>query len=225
MVCERLHREAQDPSRYLSRSPAVRGDPKKMVLGIGFGDTGTRSLSEALRALGLRVRHNDPSTIFWALRKRDFTSIAGLADAWVDTPVGALWPVLIRAFPNYRAILTTRADYHRVYSPMESRCDPDSKRNFAQSMCVELGRACPTNLTHNRHLERAHTARVLESIPRKRLLVMNLSAGFSWAPLAQFLKRPEPNVSFPRSVLDRGVCTAFGCWKRSEYEKRIALAG
>ena len=139
--CRRLYQDAQDPERFLAKLPPIRGDPRRLVLGIGFGDTGTRSIAEALRAFGLRVRHFDPSTIFWCLRKRDFTALAGIADAWSDTPVGGLWRILIRVFPNYRAILTTRADYNRAYRPKEPRCVPGSGRNFAQSMCVELGSA------------------------------------------------------------------------------------
>ena len=193
--CTHLRALAMQPEAHiasLGRRWRVYDAP--LVFGVGFGDTGTRSLQCSLNGLHVRSEHNTPQELLQAVQRHDFGHILGRAQAYTDDPIAGLWKILFAAFPHARFVLTTRSDYHRdsgyacITSSTGTRVWHREKERLGQ--CLQYGRGCPENRQENVLLEREHTARVIADVPPERLLVMNLSDGsFSRGRLARFLNR------------------------------------
>ncbi|KAJ1463058.1 hypothetical protein M885DRAFT_610084 [Pelagophyceae sp. CCMP2097] len=182
----------------------LRGEtsPLPLVLGAGLGGTATRSVAAAVRALGVPTCHESK----WLGRglEEEGLAVLGRSGAWFDDPMGGVWPRALCRYPNAKIILTVRAGYHREYADGTPKCPRnangtlDVNRYVKTSRCLTYGVVCP-DLEQAAHAYHRGVRRVLAQVPKHKLLVVNISAGLTWTPLAAFLSRPAPSGAFPRS--------------------------
>jgi hypothetical protein len=134
-------------------SPDMKVSEMEMVLGSGLGATGTRSVAAAVDALGIPTCHKfDKYVELLNLTRNDPTDVGIFAQfgprAFFDTPMATLWPRLACAFPNYKIVHTTRADYHRNYD--EAYCAQERKWKTGHVLCMNQNFTARTPST--RHL-------------------------------------------------------------------------
>jgi len=125
---------------------------KPLVVAIGVGTTATRSLAQALRHLGLRTLHFDDEAVIRTLLlanpsrypEIDFPKLLAPYDAVADMPIPQLYPFILAAFPNARALHTVRGslEWVRKRSSMDG-LGPGAAKPFA-ALYSSLG-AVPTN--------------------------------------------------------------------------------
>lgn len=165
------------------------------IFGIGLSRSGTTSLTEALKILGFSVVHSP--TNLNQIRKRD---------AATDTTVADNFERLDVMFPGSKFIHTIREkeswlnSCERFWSLMQPQFD----RSF---LLTELHKQLYGSTTFDRaNFSGAydrHLLRVKQFFDNRSddLLIMETeySAGNRWTDLCQFLNRPVPVVSFPRS--------------------------
>jgi len=176
-----------------------------MIFAVGFGATGTKSLTWALDRLGFSTQHHCVGAPLQALIHRNFSALTQY-DAHLDDPFGALWPILADVFPNARFIVTTRIGYHRGTQRNEY-CVEHTTNNDKVSHCLMYGELCamkdalPT--TSAREQE---NVLALQQRFGKNVLVLNVSnhvESLTYKRLAGFLgvKAPEPEEPFPHTKL------------------------
>lgn len=174
------------------------------VFCIGWPKTGTASITEALRTLGLFSWHDAP----WAIGLDHITKavVSPVIDFdWIsdytavsDLPVCALFKELDQAFPGSLFIFTTRSVEPWTESMM-SMCD-NIVRNCGTVGSVMQWAHDTENL--NKEIIRArylrHEREVFEYFgDRKDLLAIDVSGGNPWPVLCDFLGLPQPDVPFP----------------------------
>jgi hypothetical protein len=188
-----------------------------MILGAGFGRTGTTSLKRALEILGCGPCYHMQTAMtrpghcrFWLRAQQggpvDFGRFLRGYTSAIDWPVCEFLPPLLETWPQARVILTVR-DADRWY---------DSVRETLWEIDRHLPWWFPPSIRrmHNaviwngrfggRFLERAHAVEVFRthedevrrSVPARQLLVFDVAQG--WEPLCAFLGRPVPDEPFPR---------------------------
>ena len=122
-------------ARTSNRTTIVRG----LVVGMGFGHTGTTSLAKLLRRAGLTVHHWSPATraLYQShlVRPADCNAMYSLtegADVVIDEPLNLLWHDIARCYPKARFILTTRGNStrwaeseHKWYPHNATHSSPD----------------------------------------------------------------------------------------------------
>ncbi|MGH8557520.1 MAG: sulfotransferase family protein [Methylococcales bacterium] len=174
------------------------------VFCIGWSKTGTTSLTEALRILGLFSCHSAPWVIGLKHRTDDITSLSidfsSIADytAMLDLPIYSLFKELDRTFPDSLFILTTRSveEWSESTSVAWNQCVEgygtiDSISRWAHGMST-----LNINMFQERYLQ--HEREVLKYFgDRNDLLVIDVTTGNPWPALCRFLKLPEPDVPFP----------------------------
>jgi hypothetical protein len=189
------------------------------VIGAGFGRTGTLSLKAALETLGfgpcyhmVEVARRPEHAQVWARAARgdridwpDF--LRGYASA-ADWPATALWRELASAFPAARIVLTVRdaaawyASFRATILERTASLSPPqaSPLRAIYDLTHELilngvfgGRAADER--HACAVYEAHNESVVAAVPKERLLVHDVAAG--WQPLCAFLERPVPSEPFP----------------------------
>jgi len=195
-------------------------------VGTGLGDTGTHSVAAAVEALGFQSCHRWKINLeLLRLSRPDDLRPFARADAYFDTPMAALLPRLACAFPNMRAVHTTRAVYARNYARSSPRsaqqaakskalgetrttkCDlarPQLQQNFI-ARCIEYGSPCPTQAVASAAFEASHAR--LAFLPAAQVLVMNLSAphGFDRGRLATFLRGNASALGNPDEFIPRAT--------------------
>jgi hypothetical protein len=191
-----------------------------MVIGAGFGRTGTMSLKLALERLGLGPCHHmielfshpeqipvweeaaDGAAVDWELLLADYRSI-------VDWPGCHFWRELTDRYPAAKVILTVRepkAWYRSASATIfralreKPRDDPVAKAQWhvARKIIVEQtfgGSTADEALAID--VLRMHDEEVRREIPAERLLVYDVSQG--WEPLCRFLAVPTPDEPFPKA--------------------------
>ncbi|MGH8610891.1 MAG: sulfotransferase [Gammaproteobacteria bacterium] len=176
----------------------------KQVFCIGWPKTGTTSLTEAFRMLGLFSWQFAPWVIGLknrtgeiALPSIDFTDIADYT-AVSDLPVPALFKELDEAFPGSLFILMTRS--LKAWSESMAALWDDQVKQYG-SVDSALRWAHGTGTLDCKVLEVRyirHRNEVLEYFEdRKDLLVIDVTRGNPWPALCGFLKIPEPALPFP----------------------------
>lgn len=181
----------------------VRPFPRR-VFCLGWQSTGTTSITEALRMLGLFSWHFAPWVI--GLRHRtdevssSSTDLSGIADytAVADLPVSALFKELDEAFPGSLFILTTR----RAEVWLESAWNLAQRihRRYGNLDSVIQWAYGTKRIDRETYRDRydRHNREVLEYFgDRKDLLVIDVTRGNPWPALCEFLKLPEPDAPFP----------------------------
>lgn len=177
---------------------------QKRVFCIGWSKTGTTSITEALRILGLFSWHFAPWVIgfkHWfsepSLPQSNFSSIYEYG-AVSDLPICALFRELDREFPGSLFILTTRSLDEWIPSAIS-----DIAKGVALTGSVSTldQWAYGTNdisreVLMNRYIQHNEQAREYFS-GRKDFLAIDLSRGNPWKELCGFLQLPIPSVEFP----------------------------
>ncbi|MFI3157240.1 MAG: sulfotransferase [Methylococcaceae bacterium] len=181
----------------------TRPFPNK-VFCIGWSKTGTVSLTEALRMLGIFSRHFTPWIIGATYFDSDvsetainFSSIADYTSV-SDVPVCALFRELDQTFPGSKFILTTRPPeswiesavlQHESLIERQGIMDPASRWVYGTD---QIDR----QLFLNRYLQ--HHQQVLEYFKyRSDLLAIDIAEDNQWQKLCDFLNLPIPDCPFP----------------------------
>ena len=190
------------------------------VIGIGYPRTGTMSLKHALEQLGfgpcyhmIEVFERPADASIWRTAltgKADWATVFDGFHSTTDAPACHFWRELLLECPNARYILTIRpaedwydSCYATVYQAMmhpERSADEDHR--IVQDMARELildtmfnGKFEDRNYAIQVYNE--HNQQVVDSVPKDRLLVFDVSEG--WGPLCNFLNVPVPAEPFPCS--------------------------
>lgn len=187
------------------------------VIGAGVGRTGTLSLKLALERLGLGPCYH---------MKEVFENLAAAVPLWdraangepvwdaifegyrsaVDFPASAFYRELAEHYPSAKVILTKR-DADRWYKSFEETISHPLSEPMPPKLAdwgkmvrnTIVDRVFDGNTRDRAHViacyER-HNAEVKRSIPPDRLLVYEVSEG--WSPLCRFLGAPIPDEPFPK---------------------------
>ena len=191
-----------------------------MVIGAGFGRTGTLSLKTALEQLGLGPCHHmvelfkhpeqipvwdaatDGAAVDWEALLAGYRSI-------VDWPGCHFWRELVDRYPGAKVVLTVRdpAGWYRSAADtifrfmLEKPKDDPAYRaqwRLVRKMILEQtfgGSVADPELAME--VLKMHDAEVKRTVPDDRLLVYEVKEG--WAPLCAFLGVPVPDAPFPKS--------------------------
>jgi hypothetical protein len=195
---------------------------KLEIIGAGWSRTGTFSLRQALHTLSFgpcyhmhevfeRPEHHALWRAAAAGTLRDWQTILGGYRSVADSPACLFWRELVAAYPSAKVILTLRnpADWYEsmrstVYGAMlePERVSGDAASRSALELARELvldGFFAGQFLDEATAIARfnAHNEAVTSEVPRERLLVYEVSAG--WDPLCAFLRVPVPSEPFPKT--------------------------
>ncbi len=191
------------------------------VIGTGFGRTGTLSMKAALEQLGfgpchhmMEVRQNPDQIAHWEAAADDrpvnWSAVFAKYRSAVDWPSARYWRALVDHYPDAKVILTARdpESWYRsicktIFVVMKERAnidDPARRRvmNMAYRTIVE--QTFDDRLDDRDHaiaVYKRHVEAVIATVPRERLLVMEVAEG--WAPLCRHLGCAVPDGPFPRS--------------------------
>ena len=198
---------------------------KHLIIGAGFGRTGTVSLKKALEILGfgpcyhMKEVFNNDDYSFWVrvFDKKDYSweEIFQTYNSTTDQPACYMWDELLEKFPNSKVILTTRNSdswlksyketvYNyithqplgiRLYSLFSSFMRRHNK--MMDAMNNRFPAYCPNYYSDEKVIKafEDHNKKVIESCPKEKLLVFDLKDG--WEPLCKFLGKEIPDVKFP----------------------------
>ena len=182
------------------------------VIGAGFGRTGTASMKLALEQLGLGPCHHmkevttPEQTNYWLAaadgQRPDWNQVFEGFGSCVDWPAAHFWRELSEHYPDAKILLTIR-DPQSWYKSMENTIFPVLKaKPDAQSVAVKL---IGEQLFAERFDDKDYVIGLYEQNIRDvqaafssdRLLSYELGSG--WEPLCQFLDKPIPEVTFPKT--------------------------
>lgn len=189
------------------------------VIGAGFGRTGTHSLGLALDRLGLgpcyhllEVAKNPGHAEMWlqALdgKPLDWGQLFAGYTSTVEWPGAAFFAELAEYFPDAKVILTLRdpgswfeSASETIFEGLElSAQNPDPLKRASSQLQRRLilertfaGRYWEQEYAIEVYQQHIH--QVVERIPKERLLLWNVKAG--WKPLCEFLQKPTPTQPFP----------------------------
>ena len=175
------------------------------ILGVGLSKTGTSSLNHALGTLGFKAVHHVPermADIISGNNESESFRRFDDVDAVTDLPAAFFYRELIAAYPECKCILTIR-DEDTWWESIEkhfNRRNPISKEaddplNWQTRQFV-YGSATAIEQPY-REKFREHNRLVQSTVPQKRLLVMDITAGQGWEMLCPFLNCDIPSVGFP----------------------------
>ena len=191
------------------------------IIGVGFGRTGTHSLGLALEKLGFGPCYNvyeysknpDHQSI-WNLafdkKKINWEQIFQTYKASVEWPGVTFFEELVKYYPKAKCILTNRdseswyeSAARTIFDGLEmSAHNPDQvkreRSGFLRQLILEktFGSQYWDKEFAIRVYEQ-HNLRVQEVVPAERLLVFDIRDG--WEPMCNFLEKPIPDESFPKS--------------------------
>jgi hypothetical protein len=169
------------------------------IFGIGFHKTGTKSLADALSALGYAVTGpngvQDPDIATNVSQYID--ELTPRFDAFQDNP----WPIVFREldgrFPGSKFILTIRDSAGWIRSVVDHFGSRDTPmRRWIYGVGHPLGHEA----TYVRRYEE-HNRAVLRHFRDRPgdLLVLNVTAGDGWRKLCPFLGHGIPDFPFPHT--------------------------
>ncbi len=184
------------------------------VIGAGLGRTGTRSLKDALQALGVGPAYHmtdlfehPEGIVHWEDaaegRPTDWEALFEGYQSVVDYPGALYWRELMALYPDAKVVLTVRDPEAWVDSVLAT-IYPSSDRDRSESRLFRMiNKAIWQGSFEGRFTDRdyalahfeAHSAAVIEEVPAERLLVYQISQG--WEPLARFLGVEVPQLPFP----------------------------
>lgn len=208
------------------RPPGNRPGSGLAVIGAGFGRTGTMSLKLALEQLGMgpcyhmtEIAKNPSHPRLWRAADAgdsvDWKKLFARYRAAVDWPACRYYCELMETFPDAKVILTVRDPaqwYNSMASTLYALKTATDRRLSA--LFRSSGTEGLTHLYENRiwsetfsgrfedrqyaiEIFERHNAEVLAHVPRDRLLVYEISAG--WQPLCGFLGVTSPDQPFPHA--------------------------
>jgi len=165
------------------------------VYGIGFGKTGTSSLTRALRRLGYRTAHwaevYDSLRMDLTLPREFYLQYDAILDGTMPLRYPKLWT------PDDKFILTTR-DVNEWYDSVVRHRRKTSatklKRKLRKALYETEGLHPPTLkyafLRHEIHVKNFFR-------DKDNLLIMDICDGDGWEKLCGFLGKGKPGVPFP----------------------------
>lgn len=190
-----------------------------VVVGAGFGRTGTMSMKAALEQLGFGPCHHmievwgHPEEFGrWTAALRgepwDREAVTAPYRSTLDFPACLVWEELWRANPGSKVLLTTRSSesWWRSFDATIGPSMRDLPRDEPEvAGARQLFDAIDEVAFSNRSAERdvavgafeAHNRRVVETVPAEDLLVHEVGSG--WDPLCDFLGVDVPEEPFPSS--------------------------
>jgi len=184
-----------------------------VVIGAGFGRTGTESMKLALETLGLGPCHHmkevlaDPERIaLWRAIARgepaDWRAAFAGYNSAVDWPSAYFWRELADFYPDAKVILTVRSaeSWHAsmektIFTTLRHSTDRDSVGLRLIAERVFGGRI--DDPAHAMAVYERNTREVQATVPPDRLLIHRIGDG--WAPLCRFLGKPVPAIPYPHS--------------------------
>jgi hypothetical protein len=195
------------------------------VIGAGLSRTGTHSLTSALELLGLKSIHFDTQRLNDVLdgsnQNPDFRRYDDV-DAVCDLPAAVFYKELLAAYPESKVVLTVR-DVNAWYPSIrdhfarhaitnETRLKFRLARRFGVKHDAFRESDIDSFRRHLRHYVygstvpreflfkkryRDHNALVIATVPRERLLVMDITEGDGWEKLCPFIGANIPDKPFP----------------------------
>ena len=203
----------------------LRSLGKRKVFCIGRNKTGTTSLAEALRRLGIAVGEQRPTERLirdWAVRDfRRLVRFCRTAQAFQDIPFSLpyTFQVLDAAFPGSKFILTVRDDaeqWYRSLTQYHARAFGDGRVPTIDDLkradycypgwAYEVFRAVYPTLENDpyehdtlvAHYDR-HNQTVVDYFQHRRddLLVLNVAKPGAYRRLCEFLGKPSAQEDFP----------------------------
>lgn len=187
------------------------------LLDVGAPRTGTQSMFDAMRILGLHPMHSGYELIyrpklcaylFGNGTLDDALAIMGGFDSAMDEPVMLMYEEVMAAFPEATFLLTISEpeswfnNYVEIVQMMHNASSNSTPMPDFMEECTAM-RSWGCHMINSTEEQKAtclenydrHNRRVQEVIPPERLLVYNWSDG--WAPLAHFLGTAIPEEEFP----------------------------
>jgi hypothetical protein len=190
-----------------------------LLIGTGFGRTGTNSLKLAFERLGFgpchhmfEVRNHPEELHFWQAATRgrmpDWDAAFANYSACVDWPSAFFWREITAHFPDAKVLLSVRPeeDWYRsmkatIYKNLVNPVLPPpgfdrDRRLLVQELILQQqfgGRL--DDKAHTLAVYRDHIAAIQDAIAPDRLLTYNVAEG--WAPLCAFLEVGVPDEPFP----------------------------
>ncbi len=203
--CGKVYRNFSQDSLDLKPLPT-------RVFGIGMHKTGTTSLHEAFKKLGLDSAHwksaHWAKAVWQEMKNSGRSGVLEKSYALCDLPFTLLFRELDIAYPGSKFILTTRNEDKWIRS-VESHWDP-SINPFrgawdADPFTHQIHRELYGRKTFDREvfLERfrRHNAEVISFFQDRSsdLLVIDVDEQPTWGPLCMFLDLPVPVGQYPRA--------------------------
>lgn len=188
-----IHRQVR-PAMIEMIDEGLLGQPK--IFGVGLSRTGTKSMAEAFRLLGLQAAHLPPYRI---IDRHAFipSNVVARNSAFNDISVSANFRDLDRCYPGSRFILTTRplegwmAKARRFFS--RGRGQKVRPLVYGSALFDESG----YREAWLRHHDDVRT--YFEDRPED-LLIFDVFEGHGWPELCRFLGLPEPSEPYPHLV-------------------------
>jgi len=208
---------------------------KILVIGAGFGRTGTLSLKEALETLGYscyhmkELFHKRHSKLWMVEGEPDFTKIFSEYNATCDWPACSFYKEQFKRYPDAKVILTLRDPEKWYKSCLETIYELTHVLKFPLSFNSALklsdkfvwmgtfkGRFKDKDYAIS--VYQKHVEEVQQTIPKEKLLLFDVASG--WKPLCEFLSEPIPDVPFPhvndtatmRKLIQTMRALQFGFW-------------
>jgi hypothetical protein len=183
------------------------------VFGSGLGRTGTMSLKRALEQLGFGPCHHmvevfmHPESVdLWvdaAEGRPDWETLFKDYVAAVDHPACEYWRQLADYYPDAKVIHTVRdpdqwfdSNQATIFAPGSPGMSPPPSFQRFFELQFEGFHADIHDRAAMTDYFRRHNEEVLATIPKDRLLVYPVGAG--WGPLCDFLGVPAPDTPYPR---------------------------
>jgi Sulfotransferase domain/N-terminal domain of galactosyltransferase len=204
--------------KNFDHTPIVLGPVPTRLFGIGMHKTGTTSLHESLKTLGLDSAHW--KSAHWAKAIWDEMALAGRSPtleksyALCDLPITLMFRELDKAYPGSKFILTTRDEskwimsvenhWNPVINPFREAWDSDP---FTHRVHRELyGRK---TFDREAFIERfrRHNADVAEHFKGRPgdLLTINVDRDPTWGPLCRFLDKKVPTGKYPQAFKTKAI--------------------
>ena len=221
-----------------------RHDPRTArrpyVFGVGFHKTGTSSLAAALRALGYRTIHGDPTgephrgdegrTLLEKIAREDYDlPTLHSYDAFTDNPYFSIWRPLAERHPDAKFILTVRDREGWIESCVRyyrgRRIRPMRRWMFGDHSDPSSSTAARTAwlARYDAHNE---AVRAYFCGGSGRLLTMDITAGDGWGLLCPFLGTAVPAKPFPhQNVSSTRPRSSWRSWVERRLGSRFAIRG
>lgn len=167
------------------------------VFGIGLPRTGTTSLNIALNTVGVSSIHF-PFSLYESLDSKIISQYTG----FVDSPLSYLYQKLDIKYPGSGFILTTRPIEAWLKSMNwllnEGRCIWEWQSSYDSYHEEFFGSAnFETSLYRNKYYQfHSEVSNYFQG--RNDLLILDLSAGYGYEELCNFLELPVCNKKYPR---------------------------
>jgi hypothetical protein len=180
------------------------------VFGLGLSKTGTSSLGEALKILGIKTKHypHDRKTLAELKSGNYRLSVLEEYQGIVDIPVAPYFAQLDRIYPNSKFILTVRDEDSWLRSIETHLCSQSGRMNknpqykeFAQFIWACVYGSLEFNKDRFLFVYDTHVRNVQDYFRHRPedLLTLDICGGDGWEKLCAFLGLSIPKARFPHA--------------------------